>query len=94
MGTQVNMNMRVAGVHKALVLASYVTDIGYVVVLSKFGSFVVHDPRRPIHKDCIQNNVICTRTLAVQTEWRVHVHLSGFGVNNKHQHKQERASVT
>ena len=50
MGTQVNINMRVAGVHKALVLAGDVTDIGYVVVLSKFGSFVAHDPRGPIHR--------------------------------------------
>ena len=50
MGTQVNMNMRVAGVHKALVAASDVTDQGDVVTLSKFGSFVEHHRRGRIHR--------------------------------------------
>ena len=45
MGTEVNMNMRVAGVHKALVAARDVTDQGDVVIMSKFGSFVAHERR-------------------------------------------------
>ena len=42
-GTPVNMDMRVAGVHNSSVSAGDVKDRGHVVVL-RCGSVVTHDP--------------------------------------------------
>ena len=50
METEVNLNMRVAGMHKAYVAARDVTDQGDVVILGKFDSFVAHDRRGRIHR--------------------------------------------
>ena len=62
------MDMRVGGVHKALVSAGDVTDKNNVVILTKFGSFAAHDPttrqlteQRHLHQDS-----------AVQKEWHLH----------------------
>ena len=51
--TPVNMDMRVARVQKALVSAGDVTDKGPVFTLSKFGSFVAHDPTGQISQTAL-----------------------------------------
>ena len=84
MGTQVNMNTRVAGVHKALVAADDVTDKSHVVVVR---------PKKANPQICVHSIVICTRILAVRKRMECTRSLSASGVNIKHQHMQERTSV-
>ena len=67
----VNMDMRVAGAHKALVTASDVTDKGHVIVLSKFGSGARSDG--PDSQGSCLDIRLCTEILAVHEEWRLHM---------------------
>jgi len=56
-GIAAHMDMRVAGVHKTLVAAGDMTDKGHIIVLSKFGSFVAHDPQGSMHRSVYKQSL-------------------------------------
>ena len=89
-GTPVNMNMRVVAVHSALVSAGDVTDKGHVVVSSKFGSLVAHDPNGQIHQTAYRA-ASCDSGCARRTTYISS--LSGIVEHTNGQRKQDQASV-